>query len=129
MRPKRRPNKGLPPRQQLGARDGRQHRGRLATEAITLRADIPLSEWLKDRGAILGIPYTTMCRDVLAVWKELVCAAEQEAGIVLDAPEYRHEHDKIIVPERIPGYRDALLPKGNRLSHLDDAPLSVKEML
>ena len=131
MTPKKR-NRGpktFPKFQNIGRRDGSpQGRGRLATEGIFVRVEPSLREWLLDRAAILGVPYTTMCRDVFAVWKELVVAAEDEAGLSLDLPEAREEYARITAPDRFPGYRDALLPRGNRPSHLDGSPLSPTEL-
>jgi hypothetical protein len=82
-----------------------------------------------DRAAIIGVPYTTMLRDVIATWRELVLAAEQEAGLSLDLPELNKEYENITVPERVPGYRSALAPSGHVPSHLDGGPLSPKELL
>lgn len=61
-------------------------------------------------------------RDVLAQWAQLVVAAEKELGIDLAEQEIK-------VPERVPGYTSALIPRGNKPSHLDDTPLTPEESI
>src|SRR5580698_366891 len=109
-------------------RDGKPHNGRLVTIPTNIRLDSELWEWVNDRAAIIGVPYTTLLRDVIATWRTLVLASEQEAGLVLDLPELQQEYENIQVPERVPGYRSALLPSGNKPSHLDSSPLTPREL-
>lgn len=97
--------------------------GRLATQDFHVRLDTPLYEWLRDRAAILGVPYTILVRDVIATWCQLVVSSERERGIDLSAGE-----TTIVVPDRVPGYGRELIPKGKMPSHLDPSPLSIEEM-
>lgn len=81
-----------------------------------------VDDYLRERAAYAGIPLGTLIRDVLSVWTDLCIQDERLNGMLdLDKPE-------MVVPDREPGYRDSLYPKGHEISHLDSSPLGIEEL-